>query len=187
MVQEKGPDWEERYSRPGCFCGTEPVAFLRQHLGALPRGAALDLALGEGRNALFLARHGFTVTGIDKSAAAWLKARSLAEQRGLRLNVIQADLESYPLPKETFDVVLCFYYLQRSLFRPMEDALKPGGALVIETYTLDQLKHDHGPRTPAHLLEPNELYRAFRHLRLAYYREVDHDGRAIASLLAFKP
>lgn len=186
MVGEKAPDWEARYQQPGYWCGEEPVAFLREHLAELPVGAALDLAMGEGRNAVFLARHGFALTGIDSSATAVAKAKARARQEGVQLTAIAADLENYPLPAAQFDVVLCFYYLQRPLFGPMVEALKPGGALVMETYTVEQLLLPKGPRSREHLLEPNELYRAFRHLRLGYYREVTRQERAVASLLAYK-
>lgn len=179
------PDWEERYRRPGYWCGDQPVPYLRQHLDQLPRGAALDLAMGEGRNAVFLAQNGFTVTGIEKSATGIAKARARAQEAGVQLNLIEADLENYTLPTEQFDVVLCFFYLQRNLFPQMEAALKPGGALVVETYTGEQLQFARGPRRRDYLLEPNELYEAFRRLRIAHYREVVREERAVASLLAY--
>lgn len=180
------PDWDERYRQPGYWCGTEPVEFLRQHLAELPRGTALDLATGEGRNAIFLARNGFTVTGIDSSPTALAKVRARAEQEGVPLRLIQADLETYELPPEQFDVVLCFYYLDRDLFPAMERAVRAAGALVIETYTTDQLQFPRGPRRPEHLLRPNELYQTFRRWRIAYYREVTRENKAVASLLAYK-
>jgi len=183
---DNAPDWEARYRQPGYWCGEEPVDFLRDHLAELPRGAALDLAMGEGRNAVFLAQHGFAVTGIEKSPTAIAKAQERASKEGVQLTVIEADLESYALPVEPFDVVLCFYYLQRSLFGPMVGALKPGGALVVQTYTVEQLQFSRGPRSREHLLEPNELFLAFRRLRVAYYREVIREERAVASLLAYK-
>jgi 2-polyprenyl-3-methyl-5-hydroxy-6-metoxy-1,4-benzoquinol methylase len=186
VAGEDAPNWEGRYRQPGYWCGEEPVDFLREHLEELPRGAALDLAMGEGRNAVFLARHGFNVTGIENSPSAIAKARERAAKEGVELTTIQADLEHYRLPAAEFDVVLCFYYLQRNLFGPMAAALKPGGALVMQTYTVEQLQFACGPRRREHLLEPNELYRSFRRLRLAYYREVTRDERAIASLLAYK-
>lgn len=181
------PDWEERYRKPGCVCGREPAGFLVEHFNELPVGAALDLAMGDRHNALFLARHGFAVTGIEKSPPAIAKARARASGLGVALTTVEADLENYTLPVEVFAVVLCFNYLQRSLFAAMGRALKPGGALVMETYTMDELKLPHGPRHPEHLLQPGELYRAFRHLRVAYYREVTPANRAVASLLAFRP
>lgn len=178
--------WQERYQQPGYRCGTEPVEFLRQHLPEVDRGTALDLAMGEGRNAVFLARNGFVVTGIEKSSAALAKARALARKARVTLTAIEADLEEFSLPGAEFDLVVCFYYLQRELFAALERTLKPGGALMMETYTTDQLRLPHGPQRPEHLLQPNELYRAFRHLRIAYYREVTRDGRAVASLLAYR-
>jgi len=194
MSAEKGressrtdqPDWEARYRQPGSWAGDEPVPLLREHLAELPRGAALDLAAGEGRNAVFLARNGFTVTAIEKSPAGIAKARVRAEKEGVEIEIIEADLESYSLPRAQFDVVLCFFYLQRSLFPQMEAALRPGGALVMETYTVEQLQFARGPRRREFLLEPNELYEAFRHLRIAHYREGVRDERAVASLLAYK-
>lgn len=185
--QHGKPDWEERYGQPGYWCGEEPVDFLHLHLPDLPRGTALDLAMGEGRNALFLAQHGFTVTGIEKSSAGVAKARTRAHKEGVEIKIIEADLENYTLPRAEFDVVLCFFYLQRSLFPQMKAALKPGGALIIETYTVEQLQFARGPRRREFLLEPNELYAAFRQLRIAHYREVIRDQRALASLLAYKP
>jgi SAM-dependent methyltransferase len=77
-------EWDERYDRPGYRAGTEPALFLRQVLPLLPRGCALDLAMGEGRNAVFLAQHGWHVTGIDWSGTALEKAAALAEMHGIR-------------------------------------------------------------------------------------------------------
>lgn len=185
-MTEQQPDWEERYAQPGYFCGTEPAQFLRGHLQELPRGAVLDLAIGEGRNALFLARHGYRVYGVDQSTVGLAKAQARVRQLGLHAYLWAADLERYPLPEAQFEVVVCFYYLQRSLFPQMERALRQGGALIMETYTIEQLPCRHGPSNPEHLLQPNELYRAFRHLRVVHYREMIKEERATASLLAFR-
>jgi SAM-dependent methyltransferase len=179
-------DWEERYCQPGTWCGTEPVAFLREHLNELPRGCVLDLAMGEGRNALFLAQQGYRVTGVEKSRTAIEKAEQRARELGVQITSIPADLEKWTLPVEQFDLVLCFYYLDRNLFSAMESALRRGGALAMETYTVDQLRFRQGPRNPAHLLEARELYQAFRHLHIAYYRELVTNDRALSSLLAFR-
>ena len=188
MKSRRQPNWAERYAQPGCCCGREPVDFLREHLDERPRGAALDLAMGEGRNALFLAQHGFSVTGIDSSPTGVAKAEARARERSRNHHrqLAAADLESCALPGEEFDVVLCCYYLQRSLFPQMERALKQGGALLVQTLMVEQLQFSTGPRNREHLLEPNELYRTFRHLRVTYYREVVRGERAVASLLAYR-
>lgn len=191
-------EWDERYRRPDYWAGREPVPFLRQALPFLPRGNALDLASGEGRNAVFLAQHGWHVTAIERSPAGIEKTVALAKARGVRvvaeaaahtaggLRLIQADLEQYELPASAFDVVTTFYYLQRSLFPAIRRALRPGGVLVYETYTIHQLEYPHGPRSPEHLLQPGELRDAFADLEILFYAE-SNAGKAIASLLARKP
>ena len=191
-------EWDERYRRPDYWAGREPVSFLRQALPFLPRGHALDLASGEGRNAVFLAQHGWRVTGVERSFAGIEKAVALANTRGVRvvseaeahaagdLRLIQADLEQYQLPDSAFDVVTAFYYLQRSLFPAIRRALRPRGVLVYETYTIHQLEYPHGPRSPQHLLQPGELRDAFADLEILFYAE-SNAGRAIASLLARNP
>jgi SAM-dependent methyltransferase len=100
--------------------------------------------------------------------------------------LVHADLESCTVPVAEFDVILCFYYLQRSLFAPIHHALRPGGMLVYESYTLDQLNFPGGPHNPEHLLNPGELREAFRGLQTLFYREF-RVGKGIASLLARRP
>ena len=102
------------------------------------------------------------------------------------LLLIEADLERSPLPELQFELILCFNYLQRSLFVPMERALRPGGMLVYETYTVEQLAFPEGPHTPDYLLRPYELRDAFGSLETLFYREL-RTGKGIASLLARKP
>lgn len=184
--EEQGPNWDARFRQPGLFCGDYALDFLREHIDELPPGDALDLASGEGRNAVFLAQKGYRVTAIEKSPVGIAKARDCAKEAGVELNLIEADLENYSLPEEAFNVVFCSYYTQRSLFPQMERALRPGGALLIQTYTVEQAGRERGPKNLEFLLQPNELYRTFRHLRVAHYREVDDGHRAIASLLAYR-
>lgn len=193
--------WEERYRRPEYWAGKEPAEFLQEVLPWLAPGTALDVAMGEGRNSVFLAQQGWQVVGVDASSAALDKAESLARQRsvwvsrgvsrspvlpphpGLLLH--QADLETDALPVGPFGVVTCFNYLQRSLFRSLEARVAPGGYLVYETYTLDQLRFAGGPRNPEYLLQPGELRAAFSKLEIIFYRE-HNAGKGIASLLARK-
>ncbi len=178
--------WEERYSSSKRQRRREASAWLREAAPQLPRGRALDVAMGEGRNALFLARLGYDVVGIDRSPAAVATATSLAAEEGLQVRALVGDLETCVLPAGPFDVVVVMRYLQRSLFDPLKAVLAPGGMLVYETYTRAYLQY--GPRNPAHLLEPGELLRAFQGLEILRYRETDDLERreARASLLARK-
>jgi 2-polyprenyl-3-methyl-5-hydroxy-6-metoxy-1,4-benzoquinol methylase len=164
----------------------EPHPFLSDHLALLPRGRALELAMGEGRNAIFLARQGFSVTGIDISAVAVTRSLQLCQKGDVTINAKCVDLRTITLPAETYDVVACFYYLQRSLFPQIINSLKPGGMVIYETFTSEQAQYGH-PTNPDHLLYPNELLEAFRDLRIRVYRDVVVVGpKAIASLIGEK-
>lgn len=180
--------WEKKYETEAYIFGKEPVEFLKEHVGLLPKGRALDVAMGEGRNAVFLAKNGLTVDGCDVSEAAVKKAQTLAGENNVKINAFPADLETYRLPKDTYDVVACFYYLQRDLIPQMKEALKPGGMVIYETYTLENLERGlEGPRNKEYLLKPNELLDFFRDFKIVYYRElVVNDKKAVASLIAKK-
>lgn len=149
----------------------------------MPRGKALDIACGEGRNALFLEKNGYDVDAIDISSVAIERGAKEAEEE-VRINFIQADLEGYQIPIETYDLIINFNYLQRSLVPAIKRGLKKGGVVVFETYTLEQQAIGH-PKNPEFLLKPNELLRLFSDLHIFFYREgIFEEGgkRAIASL-----
>jgi len=177
--------WNARYAAEDHGGATAPLRFLERHLDLLPKGRALDLGMGTGRNAVYLAANAFRVTGVDISEEALRKARALAAHRAVDIETFAADLESYPLPSASYDVIVCTYYLQRSLFSQIQQALRPGGVAVLETYTVDHLRHQ--PEFPRrYLLEPNELLRAFTRMRILRYQDVDDGGAAYASVLARK-
>jgi 2-polyprenyl-3-methyl-5-hydroxy-6-metoxy-1,4-benzoquinol methylase len=172
------------YATPTSEDRSQP--FLRHHLALLPRGHALELAMGEGHNAIFLAQQGFSVTGIDIAAGAVERALQLSQQAGVALDAHCLDLRTTTLPADTYDVVTCFYYLQRNLFPQLMNTLKPGGMVVYETFTCEQAQFGH-PTNPEHLLQPNELLEFFRALRIRVYREVVVEGpKAVASLIGEK-
>jgi len=184
--------WDARYREPGLRHGGEPAAFLRQNLHRLKPGRALDVAMGEGQNAVFLAEHGFQVVGVDFSEIAVRKAQQLARARGVCLDLCVADLERWWLPTAAFDLVINFRYLQRSLVPMIQAALRPGGFVVFQTHTLDQLAFENGPRNPAHLLKRNELRELFGDFQILVYDEGVREcepGKlmAMASLVARKP
>ena len=178
--------WDQKYGTEEYIFGKAPITFLKDHLHLLPKGNALDIAMGEGRNGVFLATKGFQVTGIDISETGLSKAKALAKEQGVSIETQVVDLETYQLPANTFNVIICTYYLQRDLFPHMINALKPGGMIVVETYTLDHLKYR--PRFPRQfLLEPNELLHHFKDLTVLQYQRRDDGQAAYASILATKP
>ncbi|MFQ5862601.1 MAG: class I SAM-dependent methyltransferase [Candidatus Brocadiales bacterium] len=182
--------WDKRYDTYEYIYGKEPLEFLRNSINLLPRGKALVLAMGEGRNAVFLAEQGFDVEGCDISPIAIKKANILAAERGVRITALEADLEDYQLEPEKYDLITCFYYLQRDLIPQMNAALRPGGMVIMETYTVENLKIGlHGPQKREYLLEENELLRMFSDIdmKVIFYREMVINGeKAIASIIAQK-
>ena len=180
--------WDKKYETEAYIFGKEPVGFLRDHIDLLPRGKALDIAMGEGRNAVFLAKNGFDVDGCDISEIAVKKALDLAKENNVKIHTFVADLETYKLPQNTYDVIACFYYLQRDLVPQMKEALKPGGMIIYETYTIENRERGfEGPKNKDYLLKPNELLDLFKDFKIIYYRElVLNNKKAIASLIAKK-
>jgi tellurite methyltransferase len=185
--------WNERRSQGGFepFPDT-PARWLVDNDALLGTGGcALDVACGDGRNALHLARLGFEVDAVDVSDVAIDALRAAAPERAPAVRARVVDLEREPLPVAAYDVVLNFNYLQRDLFGALERALRPGGWLVFETLGrahIDEL----GKRiNPAYVLADNELLHAFPGLRVRRYREgvVTRacGPRGVASLVAQRP
>jgi tellurite methyltransferase len=185
-AEEDKERWDKKYETETYLFGRDPIQFLKDHVDLLPKGAALDLAMGEGRNGVFLATKGFQVTGVDISEEGFKKAHALAAEKGVTLTSVVADLEQYNIPPNTFDVIICTYYLQRDLFPKITAALKPGGMVLIETYTVDHLRY-RKKFNRAFLLERNELLTLLPGLRVLRYQEVDTGDAAFASILAQKP
>ena len=182
--------WDDRYDQDRYIAGKEPLAFLRDNIDLLPGGRALVLAMGEGRNAVFLAEQGLDVEGCDISPVAVEKAKQLAADRGVSIKAFEADLEGYTLKQEKYDLITDFYYLQRNLIPQIKAALKPGGIAIMETYTVANLELGlHGPKKREYLLEENELLRLFMDagMKIIFYREmIINDEKAIASIIAQK-
>ena len=165
----------------------EPARFLADNLEILPRGRALDVAMGSGRNAIYLARMGFEVEGIDISSEAVNAAIERARSVGVSMKARVADLEvDYRIEKGAYHIILCFNYLQRSLIPQIKEGLRVGGMVVYETFIVDQARFGK-PKNPDYLLKHNELLEIFRDFRCLRYREgLIAEERAVASIIAEK-
>ena len=147
-----------------------PLPFLVEQITPVQKGRALDLAMGDGRNAIYLAQQGYEVDGIDLSEKAVRQAIASARSLGLSINGIIADLDQFPLSPNRYDLICCFYYLARPLFPGMKSALRPGGKIIYQSVTTDECLFN--PDFPKEwCLEPNELLHAFRELRILFYEE----------------
>ena len=164
-----------------------PAQFLAENVDLLPGGRVLDIAMGAGRNAIYLAKMGFEVEGIDISPEAITVALESAEEGGVMIKAQVADLEKdFYIKAEAYDVIICFNYLQHSLILQIKRGLRLGGMIVYETYIVDQAQFGK-PKNPDYFLKHNELLEMFRELRCLRYREGVFEGpRAIASIIAQK-
>lgn len=167
--------------------GFDPAQFLVENVELLPKGRVLDVAMGSGRNAIYLARLGFEVEGVDMSPEAVNTALESAEKVGVTIRAQVADLEgNYYIEKGAYDVIICLNYLQRSLISQIKDGLRQGGMVIYETFIIDQVQFGK-PKNPDYLLRHNELLNMFRDFRCLRYREgVIKGPRAIASIVAQK-
>jgi len=165
----------------------EPARFLTENLDILPKGRTLDVAMGRGRNAVYLAKMGFEVEGIDISPEAVHAALERARSVGVSLNARIADLENdYLIERGAYHLILCFNYLQRSLIPQIKEGLRVGGMVVYETFIVDQARFGK-PTNPDYLLKHNELLEMFRDFRCLRYREgLAEKERAVASIIAEK-
>ena len=145
--------------------GFEPAQFLVDNIALLPKGRALDVAMGAGHNAIYLATMGFEVEAVDISPEAVSSALELARNSLVNLRAQVADLENnYNIEKGAYDVIICFNYLQRSLIPQIKDGLRKGGMAVYETFIVDQAQFGK-PKNPDYLLRHNELLNKFRNIR----------------------
>ena len=158
--------WDARYAAAEHVWGLEPNRFVVEVAGDLPAGRALDVACGEGRNALWLARRGWQVTAVDFSAVALAKAAEQAAALGLApdaLQLVEADLLEWRPPTGVFDLVLVAYlHLPEPQLRLVlgraGDALAPGGLCCIVGHDRTNLTHGvGGPHDPAVLPTPEVL------------------------------
>lgn len=179
--------WEDRYGRADCVHGFEPSEFLVENAGLLPgRGLALDLASGEGRNAIYLGEQGYQVIALDISLRALERCTDVARNRNVRLDAAVVDLNRFQIAEARFDLIINFNFLQRDLASRIMRGLKSGGVLVFETLTTRHLRWK-PDFNPLFLLEPGELLALFKGLRLLKFRETDIGDttkpRSVASLI----
>lgn len=146
--------WDARYAASDLVWGAEPNRFVVQEFEGLPPGRVLDLAAGEGRNAVWLAERGWTVTAVDFSGVAAERGRELARARGVRVDWIVTDVTTYRPERSGYEAVLVAYLqlpadqLSGVLHRAAE-AVVPGGRVVVVGHDLANLREGvGGPQSP---------------------------------------
>jgi tellurite methyltransferase len=179
--------WDKTYARKDYVFGKDPAPFLVENADKIPKGKVLDIAVGEGRHAVYLAKRGYAVEGVDISVMGLRKAKKLAAENGVTIQTVNADLNRYKIRKNSYSGIVNFFYLQRNLFPQIKLGLKKGGVLVFQAHTVDQAKISTATALEKeYLLEPGELKKAFADFEILHYSETNDGKNALASLVARK-
>jgi SAM-dependent methyltransferase len=186
--QDSKTQWDERYSRSTFIFGKSPAQFLAENYHFIPfQGTVLDMGMGEGRNAVFLAQKGYKVTGVDISSVAVKKSYLLAQEFAVKIKGVVASLKDYKIQPNSFDAIICFYYVDRSLVEKIKTWLKPGGILIYEAYTLrEKNKRNLIHSSEDEYLKEQELLKMFPTMRVLKYQEPLHEKEFRSSIVLRK-
>ena len=183
--------WNERYrlrERPAEDLDAAPTPLLVETAAKLKPGKALDLACGAGRNALWLAEHGWEVTAVDGAPAAIEILRTRASERALKITTVVADLEKadFEIEPSRWHLIAMCYYLQRNLFEPAKRGVTPGGILIAIVHV-----NEPGEAEGPHRLRPGDLEQYFTGWEILHrYEGRANDSahrRAVAEIVARRP
>lgn len=184
-------EWEQRYrsgERAAEDLYAPPTPLVMKTASEIPAGRALDMACGTGRNALWLAEHGWQVTAVDGARAAIEILEQRARERGLNITTAVADLEApgFTIAPESYDLICDCYYLQRSLFPQIRAGVRTGGTVIAIVHLArpdEEITYKHAAA--------GELREFFPDWDVLYYREgepIDEaHKRGVAELVARKP
>ncbi|MBV8950003.1 MAG: class I SAM-dependent methyltransferase [Actinobacteria bacterium] len=179
-------EWDERYAAHDLVWSAGPNRMLADEVGALPPGRALDVACGEGRNALWLAANEWTVTAVDFSRVALDKAQRIAKERKLEVEWVLADVVEHTPSARAYDLVVVLYLQlagpeRRRAFATAADAVAPGGTLLVIGHDSTNIADGFGgPQDPAVLYGPDDVAADLGSLQIVkaerVYRPVETDA-----------
>ena len=172
MAQADKERWNEKYQDNQI--PNEPIKLVTEYAKLATGKQALDIACGMGRHSKYLVTQGFEVDALDVSSVAIESLQGLAH-----INAMEVDFDTYTLPKEKYDLIVCTYYLERKLFPQMIEALKPNGIILMETFLHDEV-NERQPSNPAFMLNEGELEAYFDEicelLHIPEWLDVDYKG-----------
>lgn len=185
--------WDERYaSAPDLVWTAEPNRFVVEEVAGLSPGRAIDLAAGEGRNAVWLAQQGWDVTAVDFSPVAIERGRELARQRNVTVDWQVADVTGYTPQADGFDLVLIAYLHlpaaeSAAVLSHARDAVRADGRILVVGHDLANLSGGTGgPQDPDILLTPEAVVKELQGLRIrraeTAHRPVTVEGRTVDAL-----
>ena len=157
MAIEDAKRWNKKYQNNKI--PDEPIELLKEYASSIDAKTkeknALDIACGMGRHSKYLASLGFKVEALDISSVAIDSLKNIQN-----IEAKEVDFDKYSLEKSKYDLIVCVYFLKRSLFTQMIDALKPNGILIMETFVEDK-ENEREPSNPDFLLKKGELEEVF--------------------------
>jgi 2-polyprenyl-3-methyl-5-hydroxy-6-metoxy-1,4-benzoquinol methylase len=172
MAQEDKERWNEKYQNNQI--PNEPVKLIKDYATLAPGKEALDIACGMGRHSKYLASLGFEVDALDVSSVAIEQLQNIPN-----IHAKEVDFDTYILPKESYDLIVCTYFLERKLFPQIIEALKPDGLILLETFLQDE-DNERIPSNPDFLLQKGELESSFSQkcelLHLVEFSAMDYKG-----------
>ena len=183
MLQDRHK-WNEKYQSQNY--PNEPAEIVKQYVELAGGAIALDIAAGNGRNAIYMADKGFVVDAVDIAEAG------LAQFAGKHPGVhsICADLDDFDIPANRYDLIVNIKYLNRRLFPDIREGLAQNGVLIFETFLASPDPAKEQSICRDYLLQEKELLHAFSSLKIVLYQEAektDHDETAyLASLVGIK-
>ncbi len=167
---EEKERWNKVFSSPQPVFNSNPNAFLVEVVSNRRPGVALDLGMGQGRNALYLAQRGWSVTGVDISDVGLAQARQQAQKLGVQLNAVLQNADTFDFGKEKWDLVVSLYFPPRPYASRIRAGLKAGGIVVVEGLHRDS--PDNQRLGAGVVFGANELLRVFDDFRILRYEDV---------------
>jgi SAM-dependent methyltransferase len=201
-AQEAKQFWDDRYSSGNYIYGTQPNRFFKNQLDELEPGHLLLPAEGEGRNAIYAAREGWKVDAFDISKKGRKKALELAKRNHVAINYTISKYNEFEIETEAYDAIALVYaHLHKSkrkdIHKTLIEGLKPGGHLILEAFSKEQLGNDSGgPQDLDMLYDLDELRKDFEDLQIKHADSTEielkegmhHEGTAnVIRILAMKP
>ncbi len=184
--------WNERYNSEKYLFGEDPIILLQTFSKVLKTGKALDVAMGEGRNAVFLAQCGFSVEGMDVSSKAIEKANSLAQKKKIKNYSFKVqNLDFFLMPLMKYDTILMTYFRPvKRFFNEIRRGLVFGGTLLMEAFTVEHYKMVMDK--PNNIVDYEDCYRSnellflLKDFQILYYKELPEGNSNLVQVIARK-
>ncbi len=179
--------WDQKFNKRVYIYGKAPAKFSAENFSYIGENKKiLDIGIGEGRNAVFLAKKGHKVTGIDISSVAIKKSQMLARENEVRIQTILGSVKKYQFAPRSFDAIICFYFVDHSLNEKLLRWLKPGGVLIYEAYTTRDPQAKEKSNNIEQYLKPKELLHMFPKTEVLKFEEPMHEKRFRAGIILRK-